>query len=418
MKKQLIALSLVATSGLLADGATNTAPKEQSGCCNNCFCSPCCCNSCTPKPKKCIDSEAYTPQYYDLQCDWGVFVDVEFLYWYSREKNLSYGLEVVGVTPVASPEELTTVFSFPKSYKDLKASWDPGVRIGIGLNSECDGWDYYFSWTYLHSSKTQTSSGHPGATDPTIFTAGETLILNPWVESAFFETPFFDKVKAKWDLRLNIFDLEIGRRYWLSKCFTLRPYVGIRGAWTETNFELFSTIGPISDFFENQSESSTDKYNNEVWGVGLLGGFQPSWHFTPCFSFFGNVSVSALWGDFKSDKKTVIKIVGEVGETEFAIVGLNQADRDTSKMQALIDLGIGFRWEDTWCCDRYRTSVDLGWEHHMWINHGAYSRTIGQGGGPFNPLATTPQSIYPTSYVNNVTDLGYGGIVIRARFDF
>jgi len=33
-------------------------------------------------------------------------------------------------------------------------------------------------------------------------------------------------------------------------------------------------------------------------------------------------------------------------------------------MSTLIDLGIGLRWEENWCCDQYRTSLDLRWEHH------------------------------------------------------
>jgi len=34
-------------------------------------------------------------------------------------------------------------------------------------------------------------------------------------------------------------------------------------------------------------------------------------------------------------------------------------------MLATPELGIGLRWEETWCCDRYRTSLDLVWEHHL-----------------------------------------------------
>jgi hypothetical protein len=422
MKKQLLALSLVATSGLIAAQNNDTnSTQEQSGCCQSCFCSPCCCKPCcVPKPKKCIDCECYTPMYYDLQCDCGFFFEADFLYWYSRETNLSYGLEVIGFAPEVGPPPVATqvIFSLPKSYKDLKASWDPGVRIGAGMNSSCDGWDYYFSWTWLKSCKSQTSNGC-GETDSAVVTeAGSTLILNPWVESAVFQTPFFSTVKAKWELTLNLFDLEIGRRYWLSRCFTMRPFLGLRGAWTETNFNIESTLGPITlELLQNQQEKTCDHYNNEVWGVGIVGGFQPSWYFTPCFSLFGNVAVSALWGDYNSKKTASVFVTGDGQIEGITLSGKNETHRDTSKMQSIIDLAIGLRWEDTWCCDRYRTALDIGWEHHMWINHGAYSRTLGrEGGAILSP--TAPSQVYPTSYVSNVTDLGFGGLVIRARFDF
>ncbi|NGX59140.1 MAG: hypothetical protein KR126chlam3_00287 [Chlamydiae bacterium] len=50
----------------------------------------------------------------------------------------------------------------------------------------------------------------------------------------------FDKIQAKWQLDFHSIDLEIGRKYWLSKCFNLRPYAGLRGAWTKTTFRTQS----------------------------------------------------------------------------------------------------------------------------------------------------------------------------------
>jgi len=32
-------------------------------------------------------------------------------------------------------------------------------------------------------------------------------------------------------------------------------------------------------------------------------------------------------------------------------------------MRAILGAAIGLRWEDTWCCDHYRTTLDLGWQH-------------------------------------------------------
>ena len=26
-------------------------------------------------------------------------------------------------------------------------------------------------------------------------------------------------------------------------------------------------------------------------------------------------------------------------------------------------------WEEYWCCEEYRSTVDIGWEHHIWFDH-------------------------------------------------
>ena len=70
MKNTLLALSLFASSGLFAD---------------------CCCE---PKPRKCIHDEAFNPAYSRLQCDAGFSIEADFLYWFARENNMPYALEV------------------------------------------------------------------------------------------------------------------------------------------------------------------------------------------------------------------------------------------------------------------------------------------------------------------------------------
>ena len=95
MKKELLALSLLTTPCLIAQSDYESTPTlrpmpmyEETGqpdsdsescCSDSCSCNSCCCTPCcVPQPKKCIDCECYTPQYYDLQCDWGLFLTADF----------------------------------------------------------------------------------------------------------------------------------------------------------------------------------------------------------------------------------------------------------------------------------------------------------------------------------------------------
>jgi hypothetical protein len=142
-------------------------------------------------------------------------------------------------------------------------------------------------------------------------------------------------------------------------------------------------------------------------------GLQPDWYFTPQFALISNFDVALLWGRFRDKKK-------EDYFSQILVPGINyhrSFKNNFSKMQTIIDLMLGFRWDETWACGRYRTALDLGWEQHIWLN---FVNMVKQnspitapglgGGGTF-----TSQVL---SYVENQGDLIFGGLTVRARFDF
>lgn len=55
--------------------------------------------------------------------------------------------------------------------------WDPGFRLGLGWNTDCDGWDLYLNWTYYHN-RSKKSTEFPLINAD--FKEGERTILDPW----------------------------------------------------------------------------------------------------------------------------------------------------------------------------------------------------------------------------------------------
>lgn len=402
MKKRITILSLLfLSSGLIADD--------------------CCCCYCEPEPTECVDGVAYTVPAYDLQCDWGVSLDLEFLYWYARETDLSYAMTFTSKERSSTNE--TTVFA-PSRYKDLGTKWDPGFRAGLGWNSACDGWDLSATYTWFHNRKTSSTSVPEFLVVPEV---GEQGILNPWINQSFHQRnsqnqqvsnqniQLFSKVAAKWRLQLNIIDLELGRKYWLSECFNLRPYAGVRGAWWKTRFRTTST----KETDPTRSQSFTydfkfvDRFTNRVWGVGILGGLQPAWYFSCCFAIYGNIDVALLWGDIEGKKRERYTQPEARGVVDGSIDYSNRSNRKFSQMTPALDAGIGFRWEEIWCCDRFRTALDLGWEHHVYfdVNHRMKSVDTYVSG-------TAPVNTGFRSYFSQSGNLGLGGFVMRFKWDF
>jgi len=95
--------------------------------------------------------------------------------------------------------------------------------------------------------------------------------------------------------------------------------------------------------------------------VGVLGGVQPNWHFCSNFILYSNFDMALIWGQSEEKKREKTSY--------FDSTLSNNWKNAFYRMQAILDLGIGVRWEKNWCCDRYTTALDLGWEHHIWFNH-------------------------------------------------
>jgi len=441
LNKNLLALSLLTTSGMSQGAAEENAYSYNTYYCDACSCNSCCCDDygcdtcscspcdcetcCTPKPQQCIDCECYTPAFYDLQCDCGFFIDGQFLYWYARETNLPYAARL-SLKESNSENFESTFLGYVKKLEHFDTKWEPGLRIGVGFNSKCDGWDYYLNWTYFQNSQKQSHKIPLDITNPN--TENETF-LNPWINSTnaldFVGTDFisksfsiFNAIEAKWKTRFNQIDLEIGRKYWLSRCFTLRPFAGIRGAWTRTILSEKGTRGPLSENFlgiSNFLVQSNNQFKNRLWGTGFYLGLQPNWYFCRNFLLYANLDGALLWGEFQSKKNESYFSSGNTPE-ESTIMNISNTSRNSFfTMSTLIDLGIGFRWEKTWCCDRYRSSFDIGWEHHIWFDHGYRFKTFG------SQIQDTTLNIFvsmPENFGYEMSNLIYGGLVIRLKIDF
>ena len=346
MKKIFVILSLISSTHLVADYSrigmeqgTRSKPSRGSSSGSS---------SCS---QECIDCECYTPGYHPLDCALGLFATGDFLYWFARDSALTYAVTTAttNITPFNNFPDAVSVEGFlisPVKSKSLDPSWNSGARAGIGLNRSPSGWDLYATWTYFRTQKHSSISLPPF--NSTNIDFGQTnfpfteAIISPWVS---LETnlggignqalPYFNLAVANWKFTYNIFDLELARKYWLSKDFTLRPFIGVRGGWTKNRFSTrgeLDVFGPHFAAFEIHSVIFSNKFR----GVGLLGGFQPEWFFGSHLSLFGNAEFALLWGNFDVKRKETI-VQNNI------LFSLPLSTDKFFGMQPIFDLGAGIR---------------------------------------------------------------------------
>ena len=398
----------------------------------------------------------YSPRYYDLKDGKnGAFVTGDFLYWYARESNLEYAYENTFFNEPTGAAT-TRQFGYATKHHYVHSKWSPGFRAGLGWNTAHDGWDLYANYTYFtnhnkHSERSKIPQFSDADEARVVLSVDGIKNLNdPWANSDN-TFPTGGAIEAltmdgKWRLVFNQLDLELGRKFWVSKTMALRPYVGVRGAKTHTNFTVFRDSSDPRVIQETQGddiviqgpsiETYKNKFKNRFWGVGLVGGIQPEFHFRRNIILFGNLDGSLLWGKFTGKNHVNFvsifeqQISNDGGQTfrEADIArGASPTENDHfTRMQGILDLAIGLRWEENWNNDSWRTSIDVGWEHHYWFDFGLYHRPIGGTANdsllienpnpppPFlGPIFHNPQQVD-----NFVTNLGFGGLVVRARVDF
>jgi len=396
-----IASCLLVSAALLAD-------------CDDCYVDPPCCDmgSCEiPMGNQCLEYECYMPAFYDLSCGSGRFLRLEYLRWYGRDINQAYALTA---TATPSSPDTDPLLVEPEKYHYIKPKWENGARITMGRHSSCDGWDSNISWTYYQNKTTSSVSVPPFALpNPEIpasaqpFLPGpfEKVLINPWINQSF--TPadglssfYFTSISAKSKFRIHQLDLELGRKYWLSRCFLLRPFVGGRAVDIHTNFETssFNVSGPLEDRFTNKTKAA-----------GLIGGLEPSFYLTSNFVLFGKINLALVWGQFKMQKRENYFFQPD----PLAPPQIDYKHKMKSSfygMEAGMGAQSGLRWEVCWCQDQFRTALDIGWEHQIWFDQSIRHLTFEN--------STNPGLVSFNFFDQTTSNLAMGGLFVRAQLDF
>ncbi len=303
-----------------------------------------------------------------------MFLTADFLWWSANTDSLYYAQSNFGTPTTAIPPDGSVDFS--GHLQRVKEKWGPGARVGFGGNMPYDEWDIYLNWTWFHADPTDSAKEHEN---------GPLLVL--WSHPDNDATRFATLAHAKWDLTINVLDLEMGRSFWVGKYLSVRPYMGIRGAWIDQEFKIkydYATVPEIKGRLKMQSDFE---------GVGARAGLDMRFALYNGWSLYGLATASLLYGHFDCDfhqKSDLHKIA----RTEDGF------HRGISTVQ----MGLGVRWDTFFHHRRYHFGIAAGWEQNIWY-----------GITQFNHYNSQLQA---GSHAQNNADLTLQGGTLSARFDF
>ena len=268
--------------------------------------------------------------------EWAVTAD--FLAWFASEEVASIWADVITIGDNTSSWEPVN-FNF---------DWDYGFRIGAGYDLAYDQWDTALSWTWFRTNSSHSIPYNPNAT------------INPEFFAAFLTYDIPKSMDAQWSILLNMFDLELGKNYAVSKDLSLRPFIALKSGWINQSIHVH--YYNLTNTHSSTGNDASEHLKNNFWGVGPLGGINTTWkvrnfksHF---FSLFGNFSMATLWGEWDcSDvyKNTLPKT--------------STIDMKVSAIGALMFRGfMGIGWDVDIQKGKQHFSTNLGYEMQIWLD--------------------------------------------------
>jgi len=102
------------------------------------------------------------------------------------------------------------------------------------------------------------------------------------------------------------------------------------------------------------------------WGIGLRTGVDTVWYMTNNWSVFGEFAISGLCNHFKTSRKDFFS---GSAITDQLIVNLRNT---INSVTAVIEWGLGFRYETLFHNDDYLYMLQAGWEQQIWFDQNRF----------------------------------------------
>jgi hypothetical protein len=312
-----------------------------------------------------------------------LFVFGELLYWNAHEEGL----------PVAVLQKGSTVNLSKAQVKNVSHDWDFGFRVGLGYNMPHDGWDLSLAWLRFNTDGDKTV--HTNSSEVIFSTRAHPA--DP-LASSTTAVASFSKAKSHYRLRLNQLDLDLGREFFVSKWLTLRPHFGLRADWVRQKWDIkYKNSNLVGVGFPNEADV---KYKDRWVGMGLEGGLDTQWGLGCGWSIFGDLTAGIVYGFHRLGFKDT-DTPNQLTDTSGVYANVSERLRVS---HAILDLMLGLRYDAMFNCDRFHLGLQIGWEHHAYINQ--------------NQFPVFVNAIALGTNVANQGDLTLQGWTLGARIDF
>jgi hypothetical protein len=392
----------LATVTLLSFASLSAASSNGDACAKNPNSPNCCTNACNTGMSGAPIGVA--PSARPMLCNnKGWIFDAELLIWRANQDGLWPTIENQnpGVPLIGSASNYTD-----SKFNHLHPKWDAGFKVAAGYNMAHDSWDVLATWTWFQNhaklNEEADAESNPVETLTALWSAFDELDTS-------LNLPRVAEVHANWKLKLNVVDLELGRKMYVGQWLAVRPNIGLRGAMIRQHYAINyfpGAVGSNITAFDGTQEQIRMK--NDFGGVGVKAGLNTQWNMGCGFSIYGDSALSIVYGafDIEQREQNGPQATTNPSNTILAIKDNFHASR------AIADLALGLRWEHQYPDSLTSVAVSIGWEHHVFFDQMNMKRftTLNSSG--------TSTTVAGTVVFNDGGNLTTQGLTVGLRFDF
>jgi len=296
-----------------------------------------------------------------------IFAD--FLYWTIRETGSdNWGLNF----SIASTYQKIDVLSVP-------FKWNPGVRSGIDYSLNHDGWDIkaIYTWFFTQAKDHQNSISH--ISSPYL----GNFYVNNADGSDVQAAPTYASAEIRWRILFNMFDWQLGRKYFVSSSLILRPFAGIKGGWIHQKIHT-KWFDPTNTTVQNTFLDGTENLKNNFWGIGPSIGIDSEWKLgcirKLTFNLFADFAGAILPGRWNFND------IYQNDQPQKVTVDTASFIAASSMLQAIL----GLKWVIDFAQGRSSFFAKIGYESQVWLSQlQFYSYNTGRLSNPLTLQGAT-----------------------------
>lgn len=295
-------------------------------------CNPCC-------PERCVDLE---PGYnscaaIDIDCGWNVWIDGSFTYWEAMQDNMEFAMAHSG-DPAVVPQNVNGNIS------QMDFEYKPGFKVGLGITSNYDCWDFFAEYTWFRSTVSQSvTAPTPG-----------TILPTTGVYQVSGGGPF-NAASSSWHSTLDILDGRMGRWHYVGKQLTFHPYFGLRAAWISQDWSTVYSTDTVTFLAEQQLKS---------WGVGPQVGVDTHWNFCYGFRIYGQAEADILFTRYTTQRTYNQNISAN------RVWDISEDGNNT--LRAHLDLELGLGWGTYLNCYKWYFDLAAGYGFQVFFDQNMF----------------------------------------------
>ncbi len=295
----------------------------------------------------------------EKMCYWGVLNFYgEYLWWKVHQEGLHFA-----VTGVLNNTVEGKLFA-------LNGEWSSGFRVGAGIFFPINTWRINLDWLQMHTSE-ERGVVNPGGALP----LRTTRLIG--------DTDTITSAIADWRFKLDSIRLTLEVPLFMRTHVSIIPSIGVRNDYIRETFRA-DYSGAEPGFYETRTQ-----YN----GLGPEIAVNASWYLLPCFSIFGNLRTSGMYGSLETHQ-----IVFDTDTNEDVAFRY-----DFDRLQTTLGSTVGVQWEGSFFRNIF-LRLSLGWETNIWFN--------------FNTLYQTISTVSEGTLVNISDNLSTSGVTFRGTLSF